>query len=163
MRVLGIDPGSHRTGWGVVDLSRGKFLHVDSGVVHAQGDMSARLLCIAGGVASVLERYEPAAVAVESVFHHKNSQTALKLGQARGVILLEIARHGAALHEYAPAEIKRAATGNGRASKELVERMVRMMLGYRGELLVDASDALAAAICHLQMAGSGLRRLGAVV
>ena len=150
MLVLGIDPGSHTTGWGVVRSVPGKLHHVASGVIAARGDIPERLRQIADGLDALLVEHGPAQVSIESLYHHKNSQSALKLGQARGVALLSVARCGADLFEYAPAEIKRAATGNGRAPKELVARMVRMILGYHGELPLDASDALAAAICHAQ-------------
>lgn len=152
MLVLGIDPGSHNTGWGLVRSAPGKLHHVKSGVIAVRGDVLGRLRQIADGLDALLAEYGPDEVSIESIYHHKNSQSALKLGQARGVALLSVARCGAELFEYSPAEIKRAATGNGRAPKELVARMVRMILGYRGELPLDASDALAAAICHAQRA-----------
>lgn len=156
MSILGIDPGSHRTGWGLVRSEGSKLRYVAAGVVHAVGeDLSGRLLQIAGGLDDVLAEHRPSAVAIEDVFHHKNSQSALRLGQARGVALLSVARAGVPVYEYAPADIKRAVVGNGRADKETVLRMVRLHLGLQGALAdalaglsVDASDALAAAICH---------------
>lgn len=152
MLVLGIDPGSHNTGWGLVRCTPGKLHHVASGVIAVRGDVLDRLSQIADGLDALLAEHSPDQVSIESLYHHKNSQSALKLGQARGVALLSVARCGAELFEYTPAEIKRAATNNGAASKELVARMVRMILGYRGDLPLDASDALAAAICHAQRA-----------
>ena len=131
MRVLGIDPGSLRTGWGVVVCRGPSLRYVASGVIAAEGELASRLAQIASGLELVLAEHLPDAVVIESLFHHKNSRSALQLGHARGVALLCVARSGAALFEYAPAQIKRAATGNGRASKELVARMVRMILGMR--------------------------------
>jgi len=152
MRVLGIDPGSHRTGWGVVDAAGSRFSHVASGVVAAHGESTAaRLAAIYDGLESVLREHAPDAVAVETVFHAKNSQSALVLGQARGVALLCAARAGASVHEYTAGQIKQAATGRGRADKEQVQRMVTMILGLAGPMPLDATDALAAALCHAQM------------
>ena len=156
MLVMGIDPGSHKTGWGLVSCQGSALEHVDSGIIEAKGDILARLATIGEELEKVLQNYRPDAVAVESLFHHKNTQSALKLGHARGVALFCIARSERPFFEYAPAEIKRAATGNGRASKELVGQMVRMLLGHAGQLLSDESDALAAAICHLQVGARGL-------
>ena len=98
--------------------------------------------------ASKIVRAEP--IEAWAVFHHRNSKSALTLGHARGVILLCVARAGSEVFEYSPAEIKRAATGNGSSGKNTVQRMVKMLLSHRQELELDASDALAAAICHAQ-------------
>lgn len=156
MSVLGIDPGTHRTGWGLVQFDGAKLRYLAAGVIQAVGDaLAERLLLIAAGLDAVLSEYRPSAVAVENVFHHKNSQSALKLGHARGAALLCIARAGVPVFEYAPAEIKRAVVGNGRAEKETVMRMVRLHLGCDVELAVDASDALAAAICHASRNANG--------
>lgn len=153
MRVLGIDPGSHKTGWGVVESVGSSLRHIDSGTIHCAGaDLPARLLLIADGLDEILRRVQPDAVVIEAMFHAKNSQSAIKLGHARGVALLCAARSGAEVHEYSPTEIKRAATGHGRASKEQVQKMVCSLLAYRGKLGFDASDALAAAICHIHAA-----------
>ena len=158
MLVMGIDPGSHKTGWGVVSCQGSALEHVASGVIEATGDLLGRLSAIGDDLQGILGRYQPHAVAVESLFHHKNTQSALKLGHARGVVLLCIARSQSHFFEYAPAEIKRAATGNGRASKELVGQMVRMLLGHGNTFMLDESDALAAAICHAQVGAERLPR-----
>ncbi len=158
MIVLGIDPGSHQTGWGVIRTGASRMHHVASGTIRAgAGDLAARLLTIADGLEAVLREHRPTDVAIEAIFHHRNSQSALKLGQARGAALVCVARSGAALFEYTPAEIKRAVASHGRAPKEQVQRMVRLLLGFQGELGLDASDALATAICHAS-AGSTTRR-----
>jgi crossover junction endodeoxyribonuclease RuvC len=151
LRVLGIDPGSHRTGWGVIDLVQGRLLHVASGVVQAgQGSSAERLRAIADGLDEILARFAPQAVAIETVFHAKNAQSALLLGQARGVALLCVARAHAPVFEYTAGRIKQAATGRGRAEKAQVQSMVRLLLGLSEQMALDTSDALAAAICHAQ-------------
>lgn len=155
MLVLGVDPGSRRTGYGIIRRRGIGLEHVASGVIAAEGELAQRLRSIADQLDVLLAAHRPRAAAVETVYHHKNSRAALKLGQARGALLVSLARGDVALFEYTPAEIKRAATGNGRASKETVMRMVRLILGYRGELALDASDALATAICHAQKPATG--------
>jgi len=158
MDVLGIDPGSHHTGWGFIRSSGNSFTYLDSGVIHAKGEeLSVRLLVIAEGLEEILQRYKPQAVAVERVFHAKNSQSALLLGHARGAALVAVAQYHLPIYEYTPGQIKRAATGRGRAEKEQVQHMVRLLLRYQGAMTLDASDALAAAICHAQMARSETR------
>jgi len=153
MKVLGVDPGSHRTGWGVVAQAGSRLRLIDSGLITAPpSSLPERLKAIADGLGEVLEKHHPDAVAIEAVFHAKNSQSALKLGHARGVALLCVAQAGATLFEYSPSEIKRAATGSGRASKQEVLRMVQTLLGHTGALSLDTSDALAAAICHIHAA-----------
>jgi crossover junction endodeoxyribonuclease RuvC len=153
MIVLGIDPGSHFTGWGVIEANGRVLRHVASGTIVAQGEsLAARLTSIAVDLEAILTRYAPQAVAVENIFHAKNSRSALLLGHARGVALLIAARAGASVHEYNPTQIKQSLTGRGRAGKEQVQKMVCMVLGPIDELRLDASDALAAAICHAEMA-----------
>ena len=151
MRVLGIDPGSHRTGWGMLSAEGNHLVHLASGVILARGGTTAdRLLTIADGIDAVLRNHAPEAVAIETVFHAKNSQSALVLGQARGVALLCAARSGATVHEYTAGQIKQAVSGRGRAEKEQVQAMVCLILGLAGPMALDTSDALAAAICHAQ-------------
>jgi crossover junction endodeoxyribonuclease RuvC len=153
MIVLGIDPGSHVTGWGVIDAAGSKLQHLASGTIVAEGNsLAARLLSIAVRLEEIMSRFSPQAVAVENIFHAKNSHSALQLGQARGVALLIAAKSGASIHEYNPTQIKQSITGHGRADKEQVRKMVCMVLGPIAELRLDASDALAAAICHIEVA-----------
>lgn len=153
MRVLGIDPGSHVTGWGAVGCSANRLHHLEHGTIRGQGELASRLRCIGDELDALLLRLEPDVVAVEGIFHQKNSRSALVLGHARGVILLSISRCEIPLFEYAPAEIKRAATGHGRASKGQVQSMVGSILSFdsRG-VSHDAADALAAALCHALLA-----------
>lgn len=149
MRVLGIDPGSRHTGYGVVEISGSSLSLVACGTL-SPGDrlpLAVRLAEIHRGLSDVLRRTRPAAVAVEDVFHAINARSALVLGQARGAALAAAA--GVDVHEYAASEIKRAVTGSGRAQKEQVSRMVAMLLGVPVPGDEHACDALAAAICHL--------------
>lgn len=154
IKVLGIDPGSHRTGWGVVLGDGSRLSHLASGVLRGgEGELPARLCAIADGLEQLLREHRPDAVAIETVFHAKNSQSAIALGQARGAALLVVARAGAAVHEYTAGQIKQATTGRGRADKEQVAQMVAVILGMSGARFsaLDVTDALAAAICHAQL------------
>ena len=152
MRVLGIDPGSNITGYGIVEKNGAAFRHVDNGChrVSAGADFPQRLLEIFNALAAALEKYRPDAVAVEKVFLSKNVMSALQLGESRGVALLAAARHGLPVFEYSTREIKQAVTGYGQATKEQIRQMVARTLALPEPAAEDASDALAAALCHLQ-------------
>ncbi|MEL6340303.1 MAG: crossover junction endodeoxyribonuclease RuvC [Myxococcota bacterium] len=150
-RVLGVDPGSHKTGWGIVDGEGSSMTHVASGTISASGaGLAQRLVSIADALDRIVTTHCPTAVSVETVFYAKNAQSALKLGHARGVTLLCAARAGLEVFEYTAGQIKQAATGRGRAEKTQVQTMVRLILGLSTPLGLDTSDALAAAICHHQ-------------
>ena len=154
MIVLGIDPGSHRTGWGIVDSAGNRCVHVASGIVHGNSEsLPERLFRIAEGLEAVLARHKPEALSIENIFHAKNAQSALQLGHARGVAIVCAMRHGVSVFEYTAGQIKQATTGRGRAEKEQVQQMVRIILGLSNEieLGLDQSDALAAAVCHAQL------------
>ena len=163
-RVLGIDPGSHRTGWGVVSLQGSRLLHVASGTIHAgEGSLAMRLRIIGDVLDQVLLEHRPTVMAVETVFHARNAKSALQLGHARGVALLSAARRDLTVFEYTAGQIKQACTGRGRADKDQVQQMVQIVLGVREPMGLDTSDALAAAICHAHMASSAVTELlGAV-
>lgn len=149
MRVIGIDPGLRRTGWGIIDLERGRPSHVANGVCEGAGaDLAERLLAIFEGLAGVISRFEPATAAVEKTFVNKDAAGTLKLGQARGVALLVPARAGLAVAEYAPNEVKKVVVGVGHADKSQVAHMVRMQLPGVEVAGPDATDALAVALCH---------------
>jgi len=157
-RVLGLDPGSRRTGYGVIDCLEGSEQHVASGCIDVSGhDMVIRLQRIYAAVSELVAEHRPDMVAIERVFMHRNPDSALKLGQARGVALCAAATLGASVHEYAPRAIKLAVTGHGGAAKPQVAQMVRTLLQLQMLLRADAADALAAALCHAQT-----RRLGAL-
>src|SRR6476646_5052663 len=129
MRVLGIDPGSHKTGWGVVAGEASRLTHIASGLVSAPaGPLAERLLAIAQGLEGLFAAHAPEAVSVETVFFAKNSQSALALGQARGVALLCAAQAGLPVFEYTAGQIKQATTGRGRADKQQVRAMLGAIL-----------------------------------
>jgi crossover junction endodeoxyribonuclease RuvC len=157
-RVLGIDPGSQRTGFGIIDCHAGGERHVASGCIDVAGRaMVVRLQRIYAAVNALVSEHRPDMIAIERVFLHRNPDSALKLGQARGVALCAAASLGASVHEYAPRAIKMAVTGYGAAAKPQVAQMVRTLLRIECALAADAADALAAALCHAQT-----RRLGAL-
>lgn len=158
-RILGIDPGSRATGFGVVDADGARLVYLASGVIRTSGDFGPRLRTIFLELQQVIGEYRPDGVAVEQVFVQRNVASALKLGQARGVAICAAAVLDMEVAEYAPRTIKLALTGSGAADKEQVQQMVRQLLGLRGNLQEDAGDALAVAICHAQQQrlGAGLR------
>ena len=148
-RILGIDPGSRKTGFGVLDFSGDDPTYVASGVVNsAEGTFPDRLRRIFTAVGEIVEEYRPDVVAIESVFLHKNAGSALKLGQARSAALCATFGFEMEVHEYAPREIKQAIVGTGAASKEQVQHMVISLLKLDAAPSLDAADALAAALCH---------------
>jgi crossover junction endodeoxyribonuclease RuvC len=148
-RILGIDPGSRLTGFGVVDFDGDKALYVASGTVKSiDGAFADRLRQIFESIGSIVDEYRPDIVAIESVFMHKNAGSALKLGHARSAAICATFAHGAEVHEYAPREIKQAVVGTGAATKEQVQHMVVSILTLEGVPAPDAADALATALCH---------------
>ncbi len=148
-RVLGLDPGSLRTGYGIVDCTSGVETHVASGCLRATGvNLALRLRYIHEQVSRLVEQYEPDEVAIERVFMHRNADSALKLGQARGVALSAAVARGAAVYEYAPRAIKLAVVGSGAADKAQVAHMVQVLLSIGKPATADVSDALAIALCH---------------
>ena len=155
MRVLGIDPGSETTGWGVVEGSGRRYGLVAFGTVKAdpRGRFAARLLKISDGVEELLKRFRPDVCAVEEAFFAANAKTALKLGQVRGVVLVAAERAGVEIAEYAPRLVKQTVVGYGAAEKHQVQEMVRVLLALReAPTPFDASDALGIAITHLHHA-----------
>jgi len=157
MKVVGIDPGSHLTGYGLVEATGSAMRAVGFGVISAPRDapLGERLSAIYSGLRRILAEHEPEQAAVEDVFHAKNARSALKLGQARGVALLAIEQAGLKVFEYPPATVKHSVAGNGRAAKEQVKKMVAFLLGMdAAKLPTDAADALAVAICHCNRAHS---------
>ena len=147
--ILGVDPGSRATGFGVIEVLRNKLVHVDSGTFRLeQESLQARLLVLHENLSYVIEQHKPSEASVEKVFVNRNVDSALKLGHARGVILLNLAEHGLRTSEYTATQIKRSTVGRGHASKVQVQHMVRAILNMDRTAGSDASDALAAAICH---------------
>jgi len=148
-RVLGIDPGSRYTGFGVLDFEGDHACYVASGTVKSiDGDFPDRLKQIFTSVTEIVIEYQPDVVAIESVFMHKNAGSALKLGQARSAALCATFVRDVEVFEYAPREIKQAIVGTGSATKEQVQHMVVSILKLDGSPSPDAADALATALCH---------------
>jgi crossover junction endodeoxyribonuclease RuvC len=151
VRILGIDCGSERTGYGVIETDGVDHRLVATGVIRTdpKAPFEQRLLEIARGLRGLIRQHSPEAAAVEGVFYSANVKTALKLAQVRGVALLAIAEAGVGLGDYSPLEVKTSVVGYGRAEKSQVQLMVRSLLHLREEIdSEDASDALAVAICH---------------
>jgi crossover junction endodeoxyribonuclease RuvC len=149
IRVLGIDPGSQCTGFGVVDATGPRLSYVASGVIRTgEGEFAARLCEIFRGVETVVAQYRPQEIAIERVFVNRNAESALKLGQARGAAICGTAGADAEMFEYATREIKLAVVGSGNAEKAQVQLMIKSILKLEGPMTADAADALAAAVCH---------------
>jgi len=150
--ILGIDPGSRITGYGLIRESQRQLLYVDSGCIRtAEGTLPQRLLQIFNGVCSLMEEFSPNEVAIEQVFMHKNASSALKLGHARGVAMVACASHRISVSEYSAREVKQSVVGYGAAEKNQVKQMVVNLLTLSDAPQTDASDALAIAICHSHM------------
>ncbi len=149
--IVGIDPGSIRTGFGIINSEKNNLTHIAHGTIHAKGNsMAARLHFIYEQLCEMIARYQPHEAAVEEVFMQINFQSALKLGQARGAALIALARYAVPIHEYSARVIKKTAVGFGAASKEQMQFMVRAQLKLVANPQADAADALAIAICHAQ-------------
>ncbi len=159
VRILGIDPGSRLTGFGVLDFESDRASYVASGTVQSiDGEFPDRLKRIFESVVEIVSQYRPDVVAIESVFVHKNAGSALKLGHARSAAICATFESDAEIFEYAPREIKQAVVGNGSATKVQVQHMVVSLLGLDGTPSADAADALATALCH-----GHRRRLGSLL
>lgn len=150
MKILGIDPGSRATGYGLIRLEGNRLHHIDNGVIrpHEKAGLAHRLLHIHQQLQIVISQYAPDCSAVEQIFMAKNAQSALKLGHARGVAILAAASAELEVAEYTPLQVKSAVVGYGRASKSQVQQMVKALLKLPEIAQEDASDALAVAICH---------------
>ena len=164
VRILGLDPGLGRMGWGVIDVSGTRLSHVAHGVIvtRVSDGLGLRLLALHGEVARIIAEFGPGAIAVEQAFVHKDPSAALKLGHARAVALLAAAQAGLEIAEYAPNHIKKSVVGAGHADKRQIQMMVRRLLPACGVEVGDAADALAAAIAHAHLAGTRARILAAL-
>lgn len=163
MRLLGLDPGLRTTGWGVIETDGNRLAYVADGAVRTDDSRSLaeRLVQLHDGLAEVVERHRPAEAAVERTFVNRNPESTLKLGQARGVVLLVPARAGLPVAEYEPTLVKKSLVGTGGAAKEQVQMMVRMLLPGCLPSGADAADALAVAICHAHHRATALKLEGA--
>jgi len=147
--ILGIDPGSRTTGYGIIRLEGQKLIHITSGTLSANEEhLPARLKKIFNGIREVVHEYRPDEAAIEQVFMHANAGAALKLGQARGAAIVALAELPIEIAEYSARQIKQAVVGFGNADKAQVSHMVRLLLQLRQPLKADAADGLAAAVCH---------------
>ncbi len=149
-RIIGIDPGSRITGYGLIDVDRGQLHFVACGVVKTtpKYPFPIRLNEIFEGINEVVQLHDPGVAAVEDVFMSTNARSALKLGHARGAAVVAVMQNGLAVHDYSPRAVKQAVAGYGQADKVQVQHMVRVLLGLSGAPSSDAADALAVAICH---------------
>jgi crossover junction endodeoxyribonuclease RuvC len=149
VRVLGIDPGSLRTGFGVLDAIGSSLTYVASGVIRTEdGEFATRLCEIFRCVRALVAEYCPQEIAIERVFVNRNADSALKLGQARGAAICGTAEANAVVYEYAPRQIKLAVVGSGSAEKAQVQLMMKSILKLESRVAADAADALATAVCH---------------
>ena len=149
IRILGIDPGSRITGFGVVEADRQSAICVASGCVNVAGDtLAERLQVIFKGISEIVDKYQPHEVAVEQVYVNRNVDSALKLGQARGVAICAVANKSIPVFEYTPSQIKQSVVGRGNAAKSQVQHMVSALLNLNRKPQADAADALAMALCH---------------
>ena len=150
VRILGIDPGSRFTGFGIIDVEGQKNIHVHSGCIKtsSKGNFSDRLKEIFDGISDLVEEYHPEELAIEKVFMNKNADSALKLGQARGAVMVAVMQSNVKVFEYAPNRIKQSIVGRGHADKTQVQHMIKMLLLLSESPQEDQADALAAAICH---------------
>ncbi len=163
IRILGIDPGLRRTGWGVIDVEGNRLIYVACGSV-ATSDriaLAGRLVTIHDGLAEVMAQFAPAEAAVEATFVNKDASATLKLGQARGIALLIPARAGIEVAEYSPNLVKKTIVGAGHAEKEQIRLMLRVLLPKADPPTHDAADALAIAVCHAHHRTSARLRLAA--
>jgi len=155
MIILGIDPGSRITGYGIISKQGNRLVHIDNGAIFTQSalDFPQRLQRIFAGLSEIIVQYRPEAVAVENVFLAKNAQSALKLGQARGAAIVAAVSVGLSVFEYSALQVKQAVVGSGRAEKVQVQHMIKALLNLPEVAQEDASDALAVAVCHAHSAG----------
>ena len=158
VRLLGLDPGLQHTGWGLVESAGSRLRHLGDGVISTDADLplAERLSVIYRGLVALIAQWQPDEAAVEHTYVNKNPGAALKLGQARGVVLLAPALAGLRVAEYQAMEVKRAVVGTGHAEKPQVEAMVRRLLPGATIRRADAADALAVAICHAHHRGTRL-------
>jgi len=151
MIILGIDPGSRKTGYAFIDNKADKIKHIHSGFIAVKGELfPERLGCIFKSLNVLIEEYKPHEMSIENVFMHKNAASALKLGQARGAAICSAMHHDMDVSEYAPKEIKKALVGSGAATKEQIQYLCKQYLNIKKELQEDEADAIAVAFCHAQ-------------
>ena len=161
IRILGIDPGLRRTGWGLIDAAGNRLIHIACGSLETseRAPLGARLLAIHDGLIAIIDRYAPHEAAVEQTFVNANAAATLKLGQARGVAMLVPARAGLSVAEYAPNLVKKTVIGAGHGDKAQIRMMIGVLLPKADPKTHDAADALAIAVCHAHHRQSVMRRI----
>jgi crossover junction endodeoxyribonuclease RuvC len=148
-RILGIDPGSRFTGYGIIDIQGNHARHVTHGTIRVQGEeIGAKLRVLFRSITDLISEFNPDEMSIEKVFMHKNADSALKLGQARGCAITACAEKHLPVFEYTPTQVKQATVGKGHAAKEQVQHMIKVLLCLRENPASDAADALAIALCH---------------
>lgn len=150
MRILGIDPGLQKTGWGIIESNGNKLSFISCGLIKTQAclPLYARLAEIDAGVTKAVAQWKPDKAAIEETFMNDNAASALKLGQARGAAIVAVARAGLEVSEYAANLVKKSVTGTGHATKDQIAHMIKTLLPKSGKVTADEADALAIAICH---------------
>ena len=158
--ILGIDPGSNITGYGIINIKDNHVTHVSHGNIHlGDAELPIKLCTVFEKITAIIDEFKPVEAAVEKVFMHRNADSALKLGQARGAVITACALHDIPVFEYTPNQIKQATVGKGHAAKQQVQHMVKVLLCLHEIPDVDAADALAIALCHAY-SRTGLQRMG---
>ena len=160
MRVLGIDPGSRITGYGIIDSVGNRLIHIDNGAIFSdvKKEFPLRLQTIYRELTDIIERYQPETMAVENIFFGKSVQSALKLGQARGAAIVAGVNAGLPVFEYSALQVKQAVVGHGKSAKVQVQQMLKALLNLPEIAQEDASDALAVAVCHAHSFGMNALR-----
>lgn len=161
IRILGIDPGSINTGYGVIDSKGNHSKHVANGVIKVKGEtLAEKLKIIHEGITSLIKEYQPEEVSIEKIFMNRNADSAIKLGQARGVAIAAAAIQDLPVYEYTANQVKQATVGKGHAAKEQVQHMIKILLCLDKQPAADAADALAIALCHANSREGLLRMQG---
>ena len=161
IKILGIDPGSINTGYGIIESKGNHNKHIKNGIIKVKGNtLGEKLKIINTNVIKILEEFQPDEIAIEKVFMHRNADSALKLGQARGAAITACAMNDLPLFEYSANQVKQACVGKGHASKEQVQHMIKILLCLEKNPLTDAADALAIALCHANSRESLIRMQG---
>ena len=161
IKILGIDPGSIHTGYGIIESKGNHNKHIKNGIIKVKGNtLGEKLKIINTNVIKIIEEFQPDEIAIEKVFMHRNADSALKLGQARGAAITACAMNDLPLFEYSANQVKQACVGKGHASKEQVQHMIKILLCLEKKPLTDAADALAIALCHANSRESLIRMQG---
>ena len=161
IKILGIDPGSINTGYGIIESKGNHNKHIKNGIIKVKGNsLGEKLKIINTNVIKIIEEFQPDEIAIEKVFMHRNADSALKLGQARGAAITACAMNDLPLFEYSANQVKQACVGKGHASKEQVQHMIKILLCLEKKPLTDAADALAIALCHANSRESLIRMQG---